>query len=239
MTNLLFQMNPLLELLAEYDAAEACKTMFKLWRQYMDMVSILLRFTRAMRDGSWQLHLTSIAEMMPWFAVYYHVNYARWFTVFMADMKQLEASAPEVYHGFLSGDCVVKESRHVFNRLPDDQGLEHINRIGKVARGLVGITRSDSARDRWSLTYMERSRLAHDTRVMFGLVREGDDAEYGHKDTDTARMIKDQGDVSSIREQFQRFHVFDLPNLELICLTTGDVTSDEISKDLLNASDPW
>ena len=39
-------------------------------------------------------------------------------------------------------DFVVKESRNAFNQLPDDHGLEHINRIGKFAGGLVGITRS-------------------------------------------------------------------------------------------------
>ena len=65
----------------------------------------------------------------------------------------MEAIALEVhvYRGFMSGDFVVKESRNAFNQLPDDHGLEHINRIGKFAGGLVGITRSNSARDRWSL----------------------------------------------------------------------------------------
>ena len=68
----------------------------------------------------------------------------------------IEATAPEVHvcRGFVSGNFVVQGSRH--------DRLEHINRIGKFA-GLVGITRSDTARDRWSLdihgdvivTYME------------------------------------------------------------------------------------
>ena len=50
----------------------------------------------------------------------------------------------------MSGDSVVKEFSHAFNQLPD-HGLEHINRIGKFYGGLVGITMSDTARDRWSL----------------------------------------------------------------------------------------
>ena len=51
----------------------------------------------------------------------------------------------------MSGDSVVKEFSHAFNQLPDDHGLEHSNRIGNFSGGLVGITRSDTARDRWSL----------------------------------------------------------------------------------------
>ena len=48
------------------------------------------------------------------------------------------------------------------------------------------------------LTYMERSRMAHDTRVMFGQSREGDDVDYGYKDAGAARMFKDQNDVNTV-----------------------------------------
>ena len=47
---------------------------------------------------------------------------------------------------------------------------------------------------------MERSRMSHDTRVMFGQSREGDDVDYGYKDAGAARMFKDQHDVNSLRE---------------------------------------
>ena len=75
----------------------------------------------------------------------------------------IETTDPEVHvcRGFVSGDFVVNGSRHALNQLSDDHGLEHINRIGKFAGGLVGITRSDTAMD--LDTYM-----AHDTRVIFG-----------------------------------------------------------------------
>ena len=55
-------------------------------------------------------------------------------------MKQLDSSAWEVYAGFLNGDFVVNESGHKFNKIPDDLGLEHFNKLGKKAGGLVGIT---------------------------------------------------------------------------------------------------
>ena len=34
----------------------------------------------------------------------------------------------------------------------DDLGLKHVNKIGKISGGMIGITRSDSARNRWGLT---------------------------------------------------------------------------------------
>ena len=79
--------------------------------------------------------------MIPWFAASDHINYTRWGLIFLADMQQLAETAPVVYEGFLKGDFVVKESAHRFNQIPDDQGLEHCNKIAKVAGALIGITK--------------------------------------------------------------------------------------------------
>ena len=93
----------------------------------MNLVSILLRFTRALRAGDWELYLSSFAEMLPWFAAYDHVNYTRWGVIYLAEMRLLPQTAPEVYQGFLRGDFVTKETHHTFNQVPDDQALEHVN----------------------------------------------------------------------------------------------------------------
>jgi hypothetical protein len=74
-------------------------------------------------------------------------------------MKMLQETAPDVYQGFLDGDFVTKETSQKFNQISDDQALEHVNRNGKVAGGLVGITRTDTACKRWCITYNERAQL--------------------------------------------------------------------------------
>jgi len=48
----------------------------KFWLNYMTMVNILLCFTRAQRDGSWDLHLYTFKRMLPFFFRYDHVNYS-------------------------------------------------------------------------------------------------------------------------------------------------------------------
>ena len=119
----------------------------------MKLVSILLRFTRAIREGNWELPLLSFSEMLPWFVAFDHVNYTR--RELFSWRKLLPRSVPEVYQGFQRGDFVTKETKSTFNQIADDQALEHVNKSGKVAGGLVGITRTESARDRWCLTYNE------------------------------------------------------------------------------------
>jgi len=55
----------------------------------MEMVSVLLMFTRAQREGIRDLHLHSFRQMLPYFFRYDHLNYARWGSVYIAEMEQL------------------------------------------------------------------------------------------------------------------------------------------------------
>ena len=204
----------------------------------MDLVSILLAFTRELRCGDWKLYMSAFKSMMPWFAAYDHTHYTRWGAVFIADMEHLAQTAPRVYQGFLDGDFVAKEAKHTFNEMPFDLCLEHINKTGKVAGGLVGITRNETARNRWSITYNERASLAQDTRSLFGLTHDGEDDEDNHKDCLPSRIRRDNDDVIQLVDQFQRYHVFQLENMyELVSLTTGDVASEDILNDVTHAAE--
>ena len=71
------EMGHVLDIIAQFDEAHQHNPTLCYWRQYMLLVSILLRFTRAIREGDRVLYLSSIAEMLPWFAVFDHVNYFR------------------------------------------------------------------------------------------------------------------------------------------------------------------
>ena len=49
------------------------------WISYFDLVEILLGLLRALREGNWALHLSSIRQMIPWCFAYDNLNYARYF----------------------------------------------------------------------------------------------------------------------------------------------------------------
>ena len=83
-----------------------------LWT-YLEMVSILMMFTRAQREGNWDLHLYSVTCMLPYFMHYDHLNYVRCGTVYFTKMHQLPV---EVEREFKKGNFVVKRSTQKFNR---------------------------------------------------------------------------------------------------------------------------
>ena len=96
----------MLSLMQDFQATTS--PIVKYWQQYLDMVSVLLHFIRAEREGGLALHLSSFAAMLPWFAIYDHVNYTCWGSVYLADMHQLESKHPDVYEQFMAGNFVVK-----------------------------------------------------------------------------------------------------------------------------------
>ena len=89
--------------------------------------------------------------------IYDHTNYARWGPVYLAEMKGLEISHPELYQEFMEGNFVVKRKDGRFNQVPIDQATEWQNKICKISNGIIGITRNDTARDKFCITWAERS----------------------------------------------------------------------------------
>ena len=59
---------------------------FQFWNEYTKMVGTLLRYVRAERVGSWDLHFASVVEITPYMFAYDHTNYARWMSVCLCDM---------------------------------------------------------------------------------------------------------------------------------------------------------
>lgn len=196
----------------------------------MQMVQILLLFTRAQRDGIWELHLSAFRSMLPYFMRYNHTNYARWGTVYLNDMHQL---SQEVKKEFDAGNFVIKRTPHRFNQVDPDQSQEWLNAVGKNGGGIIGITKTPSALSRWTLFYNLRSHLALETRAVFA---GGSDDDLVHNETTKSRMKQDTKDEDSLVTTLESFTLFssDLPHT-LQNIANKDLVTEAIEADLLAA----
>lgn len=213
------------------------------WLQYLQLVEILLSFIRANCDGDWLLHLASFEAMLPWLTIYDHLNYAWWGPVYLADMKGLPKTAPDVYEEFLAGNFVVKRHSGTFNQILVDQATEWVNKVCKLSNGIIGITKNDTARERFCTTWSERSWISEDTMQLFGLYNEDKEDNFStRKDGLPSKRKQDWDAVTKLKAQFQRFRVFSECTHEatdtvtkLRSLTTNDLATDEVTTDLLTA----
>ena len=118
----------------------------------------------------------------------------------------------------------------MFNELSTDQALEHVNKVGKVAGGLVGITRTEGARDQWCLTFNERSRIVDETSAMLDMRTVDEDFSPYVKEAGPSRIRCDKKDVQKIAEQLKRFGIFQHNNESVVSLVTRDIASPQIPK---------
>ena len=205
---------------------------FRFWWNYLEMVSILMMFTRAQREGNWDLHLYSFKCMLQYFMRYDHSNYARWGTVYFTEMHQLPA---EVERDFTKGNIVVKRSTQKFNQVDPDQSQEWLNGIGKRGGGIVGITQTPTALGRWALSYNLRSHIAAETKELYHL---GYADDINHNEGSASRQEKDTAHEDALYSNLQRFAVFSpSTNETLQNVATKDLVTPQIESSLIQAAE--
>ena len=119
--------------------------------------------------------------------------------------KDLQTSAPELNREFDNGDFVIKRSKGRFNQVPADQATEWQSRTCKI---IVGITRNDTANDRFCIPWAEHSKFSYKTKSLYGVEKENDETISTRKDALPSRMTHDIEAVEKLVELFKRFNVF-------------------------------
>ena len=217
----------------EFLSSKADDPTFCYWKQYIDIVGVLLQYIRAERDGIWDLHLSTFRIMLQWQALYHHVNYQRSGLVYLIDMLELEDTAYPVYVEWKEGNFVVKETEGHFNQVYTDQALEHVNKLCKLDGGLVGITRQQAALFRWMIICCFRAHLTNNILKTSGCVK--NDRMNLHKEILPARLQRDEGDVNILVSKIKVFNPFGRDNSDLVVISTNDVAPYDVKADLISA----
>ena len=107
-----------------------------------------------------------------------------------------------------AGNVVVKRTKRRFNQVPADQATEWINKTCQMQNGIIGITRNDQTRDKFCVTWAERSRISKDTRYLFNLEDEEEETTFTRSDSLPSQMKRDADDVKKLITQLTRLDVF-------------------------------
>ncbi|CAG9762315.1 unnamed protein product [Ceutorhynchus assimilis] len=113
----------------------------------------------ALRLGNFTEYTESLLRMIPWFFAFSHSNYARWISVHVKDLLELETKLPNVYREFMLGNFVVHKSGCIFSAVGIDQAHEQNNALIKADGGAVGLLHDATALKRWMIAGPEISGL--------------------------------------------------------------------------------
>ena len=99
--------------MAKFEKEHAKNPMFIVFRQYMTMVLEMLMFIRAIRSADWLLHLQALEIFTKYYFAHDRLNYARMILLYLAKMKALPETDPDIYREFKDGNWVVNKNPNV------------------------------------------------------------------------------------------------------------------------------
>ena len=115
--------------------------MWRFWNSFLSVVDNILSILYATRTVDWILNIESIRRFLPWAFAYDRQNYARYLTLHLMEMVNLEENHRCTYDDFMMGNFSVQMSdNNTFGRLEADKVIETtINKDTKTPGGTTSM----------------------------------------------------------------------------------------------------
>ncbi|KAK6186089.1 hypothetical protein SNE40_008194 [Patella caerulea] len=198
-----------------------------MWIQYMETVDILRRFIKAERTGDWELHLKTVADMLPYLAATGHNLYVKSAYLYLQQMYELPSNHPKVYAEFMDGHHVVRRSDRFWAGLSTDLTIEQtlmrsLKSTGGMTRG-KGMT--ETQRVQWLLAMpmcaAVNSSMQTLTEISFS-------SSEQHKEMFGSRQKRDREDLITVFDFLEARNPFEKINM-LRNIETGVTAKDNVN----------
>ena len=162
------------------------------WDFILRQETLILVFVRAHRQKKFSLYVKVLEKLAPLFFALDYVNYARWMSVHIHDMKSL----PEPIKEQFENQChwVLSKTNNKFSSIPIDQAHEQENAHVKGSGGCIGLTENPVAFRRWMLSGPELVRLQ----------QQFEDEYLFHNDPENPRNFQNHEQGLAAQKNFQQ-----------------------------------
>ncbi|MES9879893.1 MAG: hypothetical protein ABW185_03330 [Sedimenticola sp.] len=226
--------------------ARECSSTFAFWDEYLAMIESLLDYIAAERNCDFDKHLHYFMRMLPYDFAFDHTNYARWGSIYVAEMSTLSTLFPDVHTAMNEGLHTVRRSSNssaTFNGIWSDQAIEQtLNRDCSTEGTLKGMNRTAAAVEWHYLTSHSRAAVSSNLLTMCGL---NEDTTYLHREISSNRTKVDEMKIHDVIQVIQEtmtnpFNLDDDASVEdpmpLVNIATGVLLPSGVPTDsLLNA----
>ena len=128
-------------MLSQFDAN---KQSHRFMMVYTRMVKRLLTFIEASRSRDWLLHLSAAGYLIQDFTSMNRIKYRRMFAAYIAHMRYLQTSEPDIWKHFVSDEFCIQKTRIPFTAIGCDHAGEQVNRELKTCGVITGIARNET-----------------------------------------------------------------------------------------------
>nr|XP_018912013.1 PREDICTED: uncharacterized protein LOC109040498 [Bemisia tabaci] len=201
----------------------------KLWVQYTKMIMLVRQFIVAERSGDWQLHLSIIRKMQPFFYASGHFLYFKSCQLYLQQMYTLKNKMnPREYECFTSqGMFTIRRSNKFWCGTWSDMVIEQT--LMKSMKSQGGVTRgrgvSENVLSTWILGTVYLQNVCNTVEEFCNVSYETSEQ---HKDFRGSRIDRDKKDVQKILTWLDQHPPF--PKVpEIKSLSTGIVGNSSIN----------
>lgn len=152
---------------------------FKAMMNYLHRVETILSFIAATRNVDLELHLQAGEALSKLFSAMDRIKYKRLWPRYIADMHDLRTNHPQTWEELRAGNISVTKSVIPFVSVGADHACEHLNKLMKISSGIIGISNSANARQRFFMVTPELSRMTKEFKSQFDM--EADRITEHHK----------------------------------------------------------
>ena len=119
------------------------QTMFKYWYNVLQSIKTVFLFIRSFREANFPLFISTIEQLIPLFFALDRVNYSRWSSVFIQDLKELQKMHQPLFEHFVAGYFAVNSVGLQFSKIAYDQKHEHNNKEVKSSSGYINLANKE------------------------------------------------------------------------------------------------
>ena len=212
----------------------------KYWDTFLNLLTLLNNLIRADREGNWELHLQTVQDLLPLFAVMDATNYLRWCSIYLEDMRKLPSAAPEIHQRLMAGSFVVKRTAGHFKAVGVDMSLEQtINRSQKNTAGIIGSTSKKNFVAKWEMVYHEMLAISNLHRHLTGINSKAYELSVNHEFS-KPQTASDEKHIQAIITFIEsNENPFQASNSEekLHNILTQEIMTPEIREDILQVQE--
>lgn len=206
---------------------------FQYWLTVLNMELLLLIFVRSLREGNFQLYLSSLSAIAPWFFVLDHTHYARWLPVHIRDMTTLHVRIPEVAEQFMQGKFVVCKTNRPFSAISVDHAHEQNNAIIKGTGGATDLMTNPRSMLRWMVAGPEIARTITEFETNCFLASKGESTQPKHHEHTLSSQTSFAKDVNALVDTISNMgNPFSEETSDLLVLDTRDIADPKVSQSI-------
>ena len=210
-----------------------CRTA-QLWLLYLEMVDILKKFISAERTGSWESHLSTLYEMLPFFAAAGHNLYLKSGYIYLQQMLELPTTNPIVHQAFKQGNHVIRRSNRYWAGISSDLVIEQVlMRSVKVSGGLTrGRGMTEVGRALWVLSMPACADISYAMQELTGELFVNSDQ---HKEAAATRIERDGKDRNTLLNFLRERNPFNNDEPQLRNIETNAIGDKNVNVDKAKA----